>query len=206
MKKLKSITLTIIVGLITSVVSYGQVYDIERKGTYPHRYNVTVPVKSSKVISKCHRVNVNAIELELYKEYGGWDLMVKWNKLDDEGILIGDWPGLYIILNDDSVTFGYIDKIDSKITISYLGTQNGYKNYEILVCDLEGNEFKEMIDENSEIRFTNYSHPEEFKKDYNPILGYEDMKGDEPVMLEVIKKWALKSWKNAAVLDRRTKK
>lgn len=209
MSKFKTFFTFILCSLFCAV-SFAQVFDTERKGKFPYRYSEFVPVQSNKVISKCHQVYILGMNLK-YGNYSSGDPEVSLWNIGGPGtdiISFGDYKNTNITIENNKVKFEY-NNIPGYLTITYLGKCDNKKSYEISGCDSDGIEFKRTIrlsgysaEHDSPITYYRYNDREVSKKSYNPQIGQELMSGDEPVLLELVKKWASK-FKKATVIDLR---
>ncbi len=205
MKQFKSIILALLFCAFTCAFTSAQVFDTVRKGPSFHGYLEIVPVKSSKVISKCHQINMHNITLS-YGDISGDPEISLWSS-NTPIVSFGEYPNTYIQLYNNKVTLGYID-LPMTLTIEYKGKENGKKYYEIYGTDTDGEEYKNII---ANAGTNSYDSPINFRKKgwwesgYVEPLGYEDMSGDEPVMLEVVKKWAKKFKKRVTIINHETK-
>lgn len=186
--------------------SFAQVFDTERKGKFPFRYNEVVSVKSNKVISKCNQVYFMGGMYLKYGNYSDGDPEVSLWNIGGPGadiISFGDYTNTNITIENNKVKFEY-NNLPGYLSITYLEkNKNNMKCYEISGCDSAGIEFKRTIDwsgseDYSPITYYRYNK----RKGHYSQLGQELMSGDEPVLLELVKKWASK-FKKATVIDLR---
>ncbi len=193
MFRLISIILACVFCLSLCEGSSAQVYDI-RKGKFPSRSSVSIPVKTDKIFSKCENIYISSMILDF--GYHGSSQLTLWGTdgLGEDLVSILDLENTKITITGNKVAFEYDDEPD-KLSIIYLGKHEGMKKYEISGCDSDGIEFKRIIEGNPHNK--GGDSPIHFyvpvrRRHNNPGLGYEKMDGDEPVLLELVKKWASK--------------
>ncbi len=150
-------------------------------------------VRSKNVISNCHQINAELITLQCFKSNGSFELWVSGMSAPVEGYFFMDVKPLEIEIADDSVSFS---QLEMSLKIKYLGVIDGIKQYRISGADLDGVTFNKVITgknryRNNPIEFYKYAR---YAKNYRyqDPLGYEDMEGNEPTFLNVVKKWASK--------------
>jgi len=199
---MKKLTVFVIIFLfsISCIPVYSQVFDTDPDWSVwsykPREYEV----KSKPIITKCHKVETPYLHMQFNKK-GIKELLIEHiaSAAIDYPLWFIDAKHTTIVISNDEVIFK--SKTSASFSVKYLGKEGGLKKYQFSGTDSDGISFKlTMVGEKQydqySVKFWRYSRYDD--KDYADFKGYEDMAGDEPVLLELVKHWA-KQFKHSKI-------